>query len=161
MNAMTQEEMQEVLNNIMLCITEKMTGVQLKCEENICINDCCTVNVVFEGNCDVKLSLCADKLFFIRITKSILQDDNITEQDMQDTAKEYLNVIYGNLIGKLFNAAYKPTCFKSPIFKDGNHIIDNSENVQHICQTCYYNDYNENVMLVITMSLNCMDKENI
>ena len=155
MNSITYEEMQGILNNIMVCITEKMTGMHLKCEENISINDACTVNVTFEGNCDVKLSLCADKLFFIRITKDILQEDNVTEQDMQETAKEYLNVICGNLIGKLFHAKYKPTRFKLPVFEKGNHIIDdNNDNIERICQTCYYNDYNESVMLVITMSLN-------
>lgn len=155
MYSMTYKEMQGVLNTVMIYITEEMAGIHLKSKENISINDACTVNVVFEGNCDVKLSLCADKLFFMRITKGVLQEDDVTEQDIQDTAKEYLNVICGKLIAQIFHTKYKPTRFKLPIFENGEHIID--DNVEHVYQACYSNEYNENMMLVITMSIKSME----
>lgn len=150
MHSLTSEQIQGVLNHVMIYTTQQMADLHLEHHENTALHDACTVNVIFEGNCDVKLSLCADRTFLVRLTQGVLQEETITEQDMQDTSKEYLNVICGQLIAQLFPLKYKPTLFQFPVFQPGNHII--REQTANMYEISYTNDFDENAVLVIAVS---------
>lgn len=155
MDSLTQEEIQDVLNYVMVHTTKKMAGMQITTQPPSFSNNPCTVSAIFEGNCDLSLSLCADKLFFVRLAQEIFQDSNVSENDIEDVAKEYLNVICGRLITQVSSLIHKPTSFRFPVFQTGQHIFDGDP--RYSCRSYYISDNNDNILLVLALSI--MEKE--
>lgn len=151
MNSLTHEQMQNILNNVMIGTTSQMANIDLKNQEFSLSEDLCTVNVVFEGNCKVTISLYADKSFLVRLTKQVLQEEEVTAQDVEDTAKEYLNVICGHLVRELFPLVNKPTKFGFPSFQNGRHPLN--KDAQYCCELYYLNNEKDGVLLVLELSV--------
>lgn len=101
MDSLTHEEILEVLDCILFHTTEKMTGMHIRSHPHDLSDDLCCVSARFEGSCELTLALYADRLFFRHLAQEIFQDPNITEDDISEAAREYLNVICGRLVGKV------------------------------------------------------------
>lgn len=151
MNSLTDKQIKDILDYVMFNTTEQMANIKIKNEGNHLSSDICTVNTFLEGNCDATLSLFADKSFLVRLTQQILQIKDVTQQDIEDTAKEYLNVICGRFIAKVFHLINKPTRFKIPFFQTGKHLCNN--NAEHCYKSYYINNYNESILLVLQFSI--------
>ncbi len=155
MDSLTHEEIQDVLNYVMLYTTEKMAHMKITNEGNSLSNDLCTVSAIFEGNCDLALSLCADKLFFVRLAQGIFQSEDVSDQDIEDAAKEYLNVICGRLVNQVSPLIHKPTSFRFPVFQTGEHIFDGDR--EYSCKSHYVNKNDDGLLLVLALSV--LEKE--
>ena len=90
MDSLTHEEILEVLNCILFHTTEKMAGMHIRGHAHDLSDDLCCVSARFEGSCELTLALYADRLFFRHLAQEIFQDPNITEDDISEAAREYL-----------------------------------------------------------------------
>lgn len=151
MSSLSDKEMQDILNSIMLNTTEQMANIEIKNEGNSLSPDICTVNTSFDGNCKATISLFADKSFLLRLTQEIFHNKDVTKQDIEDAAKEYLNVICGRLINKVFPLIHRPTTFNIPAFQIGKQDLEHDS--QNHCELYYVNNYNESILLVFEFSI--------
>ena len=151
MNSLSDKEMQEILNGIMFNTTEQMANIKIKSDVGSLSQDVCTINTSFQGNCKATLSLLADKSFLLRLTQEIFQNENVSKQDIEDASIEYLNVICGRLVNKVFSLVHKPTKFDIPVFQNGSHILN--EHTQYCCELYYVNNYNEGIFLILEFSV--------
>lgn len=150
MDSLTHEEIQEVLNRIVFHTTEKMAGMQIRNHPHDLSDDLCCVSAKFEGSCDLTLALCADRLFFWHLAQEIFQDPNITEDDMSEAAREYLNVICGRLVGQVSSLIHRPTSFRIPVFHNKCCIPD--ADAEYCCKSQYINEDNEGMVLILALS---------
>lgn len=151
MNSLTHEQMQSILNNVMIGTTSQMANIDLKNQEFSLSDDLCTVNMMFAGNCEVTISLYADKSFLVRLTQEVLQEQEVTAEDVEDTAKEYLNIICGHLTRELFPLVNRPTKLSFPSFQNGRHTLD--KETQYSCELYYINKDKDGVLLVLELSM--------
>lgn len=144
------QEIQEALNRIIFLVTEKMTGNRIRHFPHCPPGDLYCVSTKFEGNCDLSLALFASRCFFRRLAQRIFQEPDITEEDMSEAAKEYLNVICGRLIGQVSSLIHRPACFSTPVFHGRCNIPSSCTG---FCSTSQYIDENnEGITLILALS---------
>ena len=90
---MPEEKLKEVLDEITRKVTEDSVGIQLIQGESEPGEDVCTVHIRFRKGFHSSLSLRADTAMLTRLTQSMLQEKNVTPQDLEDVTKEYFNVL--------------------------------------------------------------------
>lgn len=144
--AMSEEKLQDVFDQVTREVTEKVAGIRL-CEgaadspgENIC-----TVHAAFARGFHSSLALCADTAMFTRLTQSMLQEEEVTEQDVEDFTKEYFNVLCGHIASRLFQVTKVASRFGIPEFYNGRYQPKNQKEQFAIC---YFSDKNEGARLI-------------
>lgn len=83
------------------------------------VEGACTVYITFEHGMDGTLCLYANAAMFVRLAREVMQTDDLTPQDVADVAKEYLNVLGGHVLIRLFPEAKQPARFSVPVFCQG------------------------------------------
>ncbi len=83
------------------------------------VEGACTVYITFEHGMDGTLCLYANGAMFVRLAREVMQTDDLTPQDVADVAKEYLNVLGGHVLIRLFPEAKRPARFSVPVFCQG------------------------------------------
>ena len=123
--------MDRVMPRDQLCIMLDQVAREIaRREAGICLNltepggagpggDACTVHITFERGMDGTLCLCANAAMFVRLAREVMQTDELTPQDVADVAKEYLNVLGGHVLIRLFPEAKRPARFSVPAFCQG------------------------------------------
>lgn len=84
--------------------------------------DACTVYITFERGMDGTLCLCANAAMFVRVAREVMQTDDLTPRDVADVAREYLNVLGGHVLIRLFPEAKQPARFSVPAFCRGAYL---------------------------------------
>lgn len=87
------------------------------------------------------MALYADRLFFRHLAQEISRSPNITEDDISEAAREYLNVICGRHGGKGIQTDPPPTTFRFPVY-NGDYCVLDSE-LECFCKSQYINEDNE------------------
>lgn len=119
---MPREKLRAMLDQVTREITRREAGIRLTLTEpgkNGPIGDPCTVYITFERGMDGTLCLCANGAMFVRIARAVMDTDALTPQDVADVAKEYLNVLGGHVLRRLFPTAKRPARFSVPVFCRG------------------------------------------
>lgn len=150
MDSLTHEEILEVLNRVLFHTTEKMTGMHIRSYPHDLSGDLCRVSAQFEGSCELTLALYAERSFFRHLAQEIFQDPDVTEDDISEAAREYLNVICGRLVGQVSTLIHRPTTIRFPVY-NGDYCVLDSE-LECFCKSQYINEDNESLMLVLTLS---------
>lgn len=141
---MSEEKLQDVFDQVTREVTEKIAGIRL-CEGNTPLEeDSCTVHAAFERGFHSSLALCADTAMFTRLTQSMLQEEEVTEQDVEDFTKEYFNVLCGHIASRLFQVTKVASRFEIPEFYAGCYQPENQKEQFSIC---YSSDKNEGARL--------------
>ena len=117
--AMPKEKLQEVFDRITREVTAESVGIELKQGETPPGEDLCTVHITFKKGFHSGLSLSADSAMLTRLTQSFLQEEEITDQDVEDVTKEYFNILCGRIAGALFQATKIASRFSVPDFHTG------------------------------------------
>lgn len=142
--AMSEEKLHDVFDQVIREVTEKLAGIRLS-ERYIPVKeDSCTIHAVFARGFRSSLSLCADTSMFIRLTQAMLQEEEVTEQDVEDFTKEYFNVVCGHIASKLFQVTKIASRFGIPEFYTGYYQPENQK--EHFA-ICYSSDKNEGARL--------------
>lgn len=144
---MSREALSELLDRVTREITQEAGVVLRRTGENPSVleGEVCTVFITFDRGMDTSLSVCGDASLFSHLTQAILQSGEFTPQDVEDVSKEYLNVLCGHILSRLFQATKQPARFGVPSFCWGRHEMEGTE--KHIVLN-YTGDQNERVQLV-------------
>lgn len=146
MKTASQQELQDVLNRSMQETTSRFAGIQLV-EKNVELsNDTCTIYTVLEGEERAVLLLCADIALLTRLARNIMHLEQITQQDIEDVAMEYFNVVCGCVVAGIFQMAHSPLWFQVPNFHFGHYLPQVSVTSQ--CVLNYDSREGERVQLV-------------
>ncbi len=116
---LSREKLSTLLDQVTREITRREAGICLSPMEPAGAGpagDVCTVYITFERGMDGTLCLCASADMFARIAREVMQTDDLTPQDVADVAKEYLNVLAGHVLIRLFPEAKQPARFSVPVF---------------------------------------------
>lgn len=118
-NALTEQEFLSISDQALRKITHHMGLVRLFSQQSESSEDMCTVYTTFEGDYQGSLILCMDTEFLLHLAQQVLDANDVTPQDMEDTAKEFFNVLCGNVSAGLHQSAGLSTRFRIPQFRCG------------------------------------------
>lgn len=119
---LSREEFSALLDQVTQEITRREAGICLRLTEpagDRPWEGACTVYITFERGLEGTLCVCADASMFVRLAQVIMQTDELTPHDVADVAKEYLNVLGGHVLIRLFPVAKRPARFSVPVFCHG------------------------------------------
>ena len=143
--AMTQAELERILDQAVQDVTERTAGVRLHQEDMPPGEDLCTVHITFDQGFHTSLTLCADTSLLARMAQNSFHEDAVTPEDLEEFSKEYLNVLCGKVTGALFRATQIPAHFGQPVFYRGRYEPQEQE-VQFILT--YANEHSEGAQLI-------------
>lgn len=121
-----QEQLAAICDETIRTITRQETGILLTPGEIAPIRPVCTVSITVWDR-DSYLSLCAETVLFTRLARSVMQEEHVTLQDVEDVAKEYLNLLGGHVISELFREKRIPVRFSVPAFHPGRYAPPGSQ----------------------------------
>ncbi len=116
---MTKEELAEMLDRARREVTEQTVGVRLHTGEKQLSEELCTVQISFNKGLHSSLSLCAEIALMERLARGMFGDDIRGMQDIEDFAKEYLNILCGKVVHFLYHATHIGASFGVPVFYHG------------------------------------------
>lgn len=142
--AISQKVLDTIFDEVTRQVTETVAGIRLYRGNTALGGEICTVYATFERGFCSTLSLCAEASVFTRLTQNIMQDAQVTPQDVEDFTKEYFNVLCGHVASRLFQVTKIASRFKIPGFYRGHYQPENHQN-QFVIN--YFSDKNEGVLL--------------
>ena len=116
-----EKKLREGLDRIIREVTESSAGIALIRGEAAPGEHICTVHIGFRRGFHSSLSLRADAALFARLARSMLKEEHITAQDLEDVAKEYFNVLCGHIAAALYNTTHVSARFSVPSFHWGSY----------------------------------------
>ena len=125
--AIPEEKLKEILDQITRQVTEESVGIQLTQGESEPGEDVCTVHIRFRKGFRSSLTLRADTAMLTRLTQSMLQEETVTPQDLEDVIKEYFNVLCGHISSALYKATQVASRFSAPTFHQGPYSPEDHE----------------------------------
>ena len=120
--AMTQKELEEMLDQAVREVTEQAAGVRLCRSGSSLGEDLCTVHITFNKGFHTSLSLCADTALLSRMARNVFGEEALTSQDLEDFGKEYFNTLCGKIAAYLFQTTKVAARFGIPTFHHGRYI---------------------------------------
>lgn len=141
---MPQEGLKEIFDQITRKVTEQAAGISLNRGEIAPAGELYTVYVAFERGFRAGVSFCAEASLFTRLTKHMMQQDEITRQDVEDFTKEYFNVLCGQIASRLFQVTKVAARFGIPTFHSGR--FEPAGHEEHFVIS-YTSDGNENAQI--------------
>ena len=147
MNSLSQQQIMEIMDRVMKDITNRMDDIQRSSEDSIFFSEnVCSIHTKFEGGHQATLSLSIDTSLLVRLAQNVLQEEDIKPEDLEDFAKEYFNVICGQIAAKLFQTAHISSRFQIPVFSTGRYSSDEKALSQEVLS--YTNNRNEGAQLI-------------
>lgn len=144
-SSVPRENLVEIFDQITREITPQATGIRLRPDSAGPEGEIYTVFILFEKGFHMALSICAEKSMFIRTAQFMMQTEEISRQDIEDVAKEYINVLCGHFASRLFQLTRTPARFSVPAFHEGRCALDGHQ--EDIVLT-YSGDRDEHVQLI-------------
>lgn len=123
--AIPEEKLREGLDRIIREVTEASAGIELIRGEAEPGEHICTVHVGFRRGFHSSLSIRADAALFTRLAQSMLREEQVTAQDLEDVAKEYFNVLCGHIAAALYKSTHVAARFSVPTFHWGSYSPEN------------------------------------
>ena len=77
MSALTQIELQGILDQVVCDVTQRICGLPLLKQSGTLSSDVCTVQTAFEGGYEGTIILCADTPLLFRLTRLFLQEESV------------------------------------------------------------------------------------
>lgn len=146
LHTITQNEIQDILDQVMREITNRMTEIYPCKEESSLSNDVCTVHTTFEGGYCATLTMYVDTALLTRLTQQVMEEEEVSLQDVEDFAKEYFNIICGKIVAKLFQCTHVASRFRIPHFSVGR--CNPAEGCGCCCVLSYASNRNEGAQLI-------------
>ena len=142
---MTKEELARILDQALQDVTEQTAGVRLHQGEQPLGEDLCTVHITFDKGFGTSITLCADTSLLARMARNSFHEETVTQEDLEEFTKEYLNVLCGKVTGAMFRATQIPAHFGPPVFYHGHYEPEGQE-VQFILT--YSDGHSEGAQLI-------------
>ena len=94
---------------------------------------------------------------FVRLTRGMMQREDVTDRDVEDFTKEYFNVLCGKVAGAMFQATQVPAHFGPPAFYHGRYEPEGRE-AQFVLTYC--DEHSEGAQLIHHVACPREDGEN-
>lgn len=146
MRELTQAEVCQIVDQTVREITEPMTPLYTCLGAESLSPESCTIQTTFEGGYRACLTLCADTALLIRLAKETLEEETVSQADLEDFAKEYFNVICGRIAARLFQTARISSRFHIPSFRLGPRGPDQEDGGGHVLR--YASGQNERIQVI-------------
>ncbi len=146
MVAFIYQNPESMINQCMREITKRFAGIELLEEEAALSDDICTVHTVLEGTQRAALLLSADTSLLMKLAQHIMHSQTVTQQDIEDVATEYFNVICGRIAAGLFQSANIASRFQTPKFSPGPYLPE--ENAGDRCEWSYTDGDHQTARLI-------------
>lgn len=143
--AMPRERLEEVFDQIIREVTKQAAGICLCQGDILPSGELCTVYTVFERGFDTSVSFCAESSLFVRLTQYMMQERQITAQDVEDFSKEFFNMLCGHISSRMFQMTKVASRFEIPVFYRGRYVPEGHE--EHFAIS-YISDENENAQFI-------------
>ena len=143
--AMQRERLTEIFDHVVRDITQREAGIVLHSSQTQLEGELCTVYTTFDKGYHTSLSLCAEKSMFVRLTRRMMEKEDVTSREVELFAKEFFNVLCGNVDTQLYQITKVPARFHVPAFCQGRYMPEN--HLPHIVLT-YSSDENESAQLI-------------
>lgn len=140
-----REDLAEIYDRITREITPQAAGIRLRPDTVEPEGEIYTVYITFEKGFHMTFSLCAERSLFIRTAQFMMQTEEISQQDIEDVAKEYINVLCGHFASQLFRLTRIPARFSVPAFQAGRCTLEGHR--EDIVLT-YSGDQGEHIQLI-------------
>lgn len=119
--ALSEEKLKEVFDRITREVTQNSVGIQLvQGEDCVPEEDMCTVHISFQKGFRSSLSLRANTALLTHLSRSMLQEEDVTPQDLEDVTKEYFNVLCGHIARAMYQATRVASRLNVPSFYHGD-----------------------------------------
>lgn len=126
-NALTKEELEQILDQAVQDVTERTAGVRLHQGEQSPGEDLCTVQITFDKGFHTSLTLRADTRLLYRMACNSFHEESVSPEDLEEFSKEYFNVVCGKITGAMFCATQIPAHFSPPVFYRGRYEPEDRE----------------------------------
>lgn len=120
--AMSQQELEQVLDQAVREVTEETAGVKLYQSGAPMSKDLCTVHISFQKGFHTSLTLCAETELLAHMARNTIGLEELSDQDLEDFSKEYFNILCGKIAAILFRATKVPARFSVPSFYRGCYV---------------------------------------
>lgn len=144
------ERLREICGQTARSVTRQISDILLEPGVGPPEDEVCTVYTSFERGLPFTLALSADLSLFRRLTQRMMRRERVSEQDMEDSAKEYFNVVCGGVVAALYRATGQAGRFRIPSFCQGGHQPPEGE--QEDWEAIYLGDRDEKARLVCYMA---------
>ena len=145
-----QEGLKEIFDQITRGVTQQAAGISLHQGNVKPTGEMYTVYATFERGLRTSVSMCAEASLFARLTKYMMQEEEITHQDVEDFSKEYFNMLCGQIAARLYQVTKVASRFGIPSFHHGRYVPEGCG--EHF-ELTYTSDGNENA------ELTCLEPE--
>lgn len=140
-----KKEIPAILDGVMQEITDPQVKIQRTERKDVLSKNVCSVQTTFEGGCQATLVLLADVALMRRMTQTAIGEENVAAQDVEDFTKEFLNVLCGKIVARMFQLAGISSRFCIPVFCAGRCV---PEYTTCECVLNYTSAYNEGVQML-------------
>ena len=144
-NIISRDRLTEIFDGVIREITRQVVGVNLSPGELSSAGERYTVYIKLDDHLGTGLSFCAERAVFIRVAQCMIMEEDISSEDMEAVAQEYLNILCGHIAARLFPATKTPVRFSVPAFYPGRYVPEGY--AEHIVLT-YTSDQQESAQLI-------------
>lgn len=146
--ALPAQELKELFNQSVLEISQEEMGLCFHPGADQPRGELCTVCITFTKGFRSSLTLCAERAIFHRLARQIIPEEDITPRDVEDFAKEYINILVGHISSHMFQATRIPSRFSIPAFYPGLYTPEDHQ--EHFVLT-YTSNENEHARLTLLL----------
>ncbi len=147
MNSLSQQQIIKIIDRVMKDITSQMNDDLRNTEDSISFSEnVCSICTTFEGGYHATLALSVDTSLLVRLAQQVMQEENVPSEYLEDFAKEYFNVICGQIAANLFQAANISSRFQIPTFSTERYKVDENSVSQEVLN--YTSNHNEGAQLI-------------
>lgn len=142
--AISQQELEQMLDQAVREVTEQTAGVRLHQSGETLSGEVCTVHISFHKGFHTSLTLCAETELLAQMARNTIGLEDLNNQDLEDFSKEYFNILCGKIAAILFRTTKVPARFSVPEFYHGRYVPEEHQ-TQMILTYC--NDENKGAQL--------------
>ena len=136
----------DIMDRVMQDITNPIDQIHPEGQNMDLSEDVCMVQTTFEGGHQGSLTLCVDTALLTRLAKQVLEEETVAPEDLEDFAKEYFNVICGQIVARLFQLTKTVSRFHIPCVCTGLQKPNKGGVGCHVLN--YTNNCHEGVRLI-------------
>lgn len=114
-----QKQLEAVFDRVFREIAQQTAGIRLYEGAEEPSGTLCTVYAEFRRAFQTSLSMCADAAVFARLTRHMLRREEVTRENVEDSSKEYFNILCGHIASGLYEEIRVAPWFTPPTFHYG------------------------------------------
>ncbi len=153
------DPIQILINDTIKQVFKQVAQIELQdCTvPNVIPQNLYTVYTTFTGGYTIHFAFCAEKKLLKHIAENMLGEPVTESEDIEECAKEFLNILCGHMVKTIFGKTKTAARFHSPYFVEGYYIPETEDN-SSIIATHYTNEQFQ-MAILIDDKFSSMDEE--